>query len=419
MATPPDELALLVEALRDADAAYGSRIQPDGTDMRKSQPRLAARPRQGLPPAGVRLGGRARSRTRSAGSRASAARSRTTCSPASWSPASCSTSRSSTSSGGAATGTPWCPSAGRTAAARGCTRARAWPLRVAWDLFRIPLLHRGVRRAARRDDRSARPADRGGPAQRGAPCDRPARRSSRSRSSPWHVGATLAVAGDTLGYDFRAYHDAAVAPAGRRAAVRHVLSRSPARFGLFYYPPTVRAARAAVRAAAGRRRPPGPGSRCCSPPFATGGRRPAGARAHAAGWSCCWPGCSWPFLYSVKLGQVGPLLFLLFAIGWRWLDRPVVLGVTARAGRGDQGPAGARARPGRCCTRRWTAVAVGGRRPRGRWRSSATLVAGGSARGRTSCVLMGRVSDPITTPHNFTPGAVAYQLGVLAGRRRR
>ena len=38
MATPPDELVLLVEALRDADAAYGSRIQPDGSDMRKSQP---------------------------------------------------------------------------------------------------------------------------------------------------------------------------------------------------------------------------------------------------------------------------------------------------------------------------------------------------------------------------------------------
>ncbi len=38
MATPPDELVLLVEALATADAAYGSRIQPDGSDMRKSQP---------------------------------------------------------------------------------------------------------------------------------------------------------------------------------------------------------------------------------------------------------------------------------------------------------------------------------------------------------------------------------------------
>ena len=39
MATPPDELVPLVEALRDVDAAYGSRIQPDGSDMRTSQPK--------------------------------------------------------------------------------------------------------------------------------------------------------------------------------------------------------------------------------------------------------------------------------------------------------------------------------------------------------------------------------------------
>ena len=38
MATPPDELVPLVEALGAADAAYGSRIQPDGSDMRTSQP---------------------------------------------------------------------------------------------------------------------------------------------------------------------------------------------------------------------------------------------------------------------------------------------------------------------------------------------------------------------------------------------
>jgi dolichyl-phosphate beta-glucosyltransferase len=39
MATPPDQLPLLVEALRDHDVALGSRIQPDGSDMRTSQPR--------------------------------------------------------------------------------------------------------------------------------------------------------------------------------------------------------------------------------------------------------------------------------------------------------------------------------------------------------------------------------------------
>ena len=39
MATPPDMLVPLVEALADGDLALGSRIQPDGSDMRKSQPR--------------------------------------------------------------------------------------------------------------------------------------------------------------------------------------------------------------------------------------------------------------------------------------------------------------------------------------------------------------------------------------------
>src|SRR3954469_9640927 len=38
MAPPPDELPLLCEALVEVDAAYGSRIQPDGSDMRATQP---------------------------------------------------------------------------------------------------------------------------------------------------------------------------------------------------------------------------------------------------------------------------------------------------------------------------------------------------------------------------------------------
>lgn len=38
MATPPDQLAPLVAALRDHDVALGSRIQLDGSDMRATQP---------------------------------------------------------------------------------------------------------------------------------------------------------------------------------------------------------------------------------------------------------------------------------------------------------------------------------------------------------------------------------------------
>jgi dolichyl-phosphate beta-glucosyltransferase len=38
MATPPDQLPLLTEALMTHDVALGSRVQPDGTDRRASQP---------------------------------------------------------------------------------------------------------------------------------------------------------------------------------------------------------------------------------------------------------------------------------------------------------------------------------------------------------------------------------------------
>jgi dolichyl-phosphate beta-glucosyltransferase len=38
MATPPDQIPLLAEALVDHDVALGSRIQPDGSDMRVTQP---------------------------------------------------------------------------------------------------------------------------------------------------------------------------------------------------------------------------------------------------------------------------------------------------------------------------------------------------------------------------------------------
>ncbi len=38
MATPPDQIPSLVEALEDHDVALGSRIQPDGSDRRASQP---------------------------------------------------------------------------------------------------------------------------------------------------------------------------------------------------------------------------------------------------------------------------------------------------------------------------------------------------------------------------------------------
>ena len=217
---------------------------------------------------------------------------------------------------------------------------------------------------------------------------------------------TIAVAGDTLGYDFSAYH---------RAAAR-VLAGGPAYdtsfqvagvFGLFFYPPTF----VPFVLAFG------------SLPLATAVWIWIGVlvAAFAAGvaalpvrpatrwWIVLLAGQSWPFLYGVKLGQVGPLLFLLFALGWRWLDRPIGLGISGALG------AAIKLQPGivlawALLSRRFAAVAAGAV-ALVVLAVVATPIAGPGSWGDFAGLLT-RVSDPITTPHNFTPGAVAFQLGV-------
>jgi alpha-1,2-mannosyltransferase len=117
---------------------------------------------------------------------------------------------------------------------------------------------------------------------------------------------------------------------------------------------------------------------------------------------------SFPFLYSVKLGQVGPLLYLAFAIGWRWIDRPAASGLAAAAG------ALTKLQPAllfgwMIATRRWRALAVGLIAVAAAV-AATTLVAGPEA-WADYLALLGRVSKPITTPQNLTLGAVAYRMG--------
>jgi alpha-1,2-mannosyltransferase len=124
-------------------------------------------------------------------------------------------------------------------------------------------------------------------------------------------------------------------------------------------------------------------------------------------------GFSWPLAYAFKLGQVGPLLFLLFAVGWRWLDRPPALGGSAAAG------AIVKIQPGlvlawALITRRGGAVAIGAL-VLVVAAAVATLITGGLAVWSDYLAVLRNVSDPISTPHNFTPGAVAYQLGLPTG----
>ena len=220
------------------------------------------------------------------------------------------------------------------------------------------------------------------------------------------VGITIAVAGTTLGYDFLAYH----------AAAARVLAGQPAYdtsfaaaggFGLFYYPPTF----IPLVLPFGLLAPAVATWAWIGVLLAAFG---AGVAALPVSRTTRWvivllAAVSWPFLYAVKLGQVGPLLFLLLAVGWRWMERGPVLGTTGALG------AAIKIQPGlilawAVLTRRWGA-ALWGAGVLGVLALLATLVAGAGA--WTDFVsLITRVSDPITTPHNFTPGAVAYQLGV-------
>jgi hypothetical protein len=120
----------------------------------------------------------------------------------------------------------------------------------------------------------------------------------------------------------------------------------------------------------------------------------------------------WPFLYSIKLGQVGPILFLLFAIGWRWIDRPGRLGAAIGLG---------------TLVKLQPALLLGWAGLTGRWRAVVMAIAIILAGALLATVvvgvqpwfdypsLLGRVSSPLTTPHNFTPGAVAFQAGVPEG----
>jgi alpha-1,2-mannosyltransferase len=120
-------------------------------------------------------------------------------------------------------------------------------------------------------------------------------------------------------------------------------------------------------------------------------------------------GVSWPFTYSIKLGQVGPLLFLAFAVAWRFRDRPVALGTSIAAG---------------ALVKLQPALLFGWALVTGRWRAVAVGVGLGLAVAAVSAIVLGpqtwfdyvdllrRVSGAVTTPQNLAPGAVAFQLGV-------
>ncbi len=119
-------------------------------------------------------------------------------------------------------------------------------------------------------------------------------------------------------------------------------------------------------------------------------------------------GLSWPLVYAIKLGQVGPILLLTFAIGWRWMDRPWRFGTATAVG------TAIKIQPfllfgWAVLTGRRRAVVVG-IAVLAVLALAATLVAGPSS-WIDQATLLARVSKPIDTPHNFTPGRVAFEAG--------
>jgi hypothetical protein len=123
-------------------------------------------------------------------------------------------------------------------------------------------------------------------------------------------------------------------------------------------------------------------------------------------------GLSWPLVYAIKLGQVGPILLLTFAIGWRWMDRPARLGLATAVG------AAIKLQP---------LVILGWAFLTGRRRAvvigllgflalalAGTLIAGPSAWADQLGLLV-RLSRPVSTPNNVTPGRLAFEAGAGDG----
>ena len=222
------------------------------------------------------------------------------------------------------------------------------------------------------------------------------------------VAATLAVAGETLGHDFLAYHRA-VERVTNGAALYDMSFTVAGGFGLFFYPPPFAVLVLPLAA--------------LSPLTATWVWIALSLVAFLLGvailpvsrsvrwWIILLAGLSFPFVHAVKLGQVGPILFLAFAIGWRGIDHPIRLGGSAAVG------AAIKLQPGlvlvwALLTRRFRAVAVG-IVVLVALSVAATILAGPGA-WFDFVTLLRAVSDPIATERNVTPGAIAYQLGATA-----
>ena len=222
------------------------------------------------------------------------------------------------------------------------------------------------------------------------------------------VAAILVAAGNTLGYDYLMY-DGAARRLMAGGPLYDLSFSAPGPNGLFDYPPTFILAII---------------------PFAATMTPQAASFAWIAllniafvigvvilpvrretRWAVLLlAGLSWPYLYAVKLGQLGPLLFLLYAIAWRWADRPTGAGIAAALG------TAAKLQPlllfgWALATRRFRAVAFGvGVLVAGALLAS--LVAGLGAWPDWMRLISRVGGNALTAPNVLSIGAIAYRAGV-------
>jgi hypothetical protein len=216
---------------------------------------------------------------------------------------------------------------------------------------------------------------------------------------------TVSAGNGTLGYDFRAY-DLAVDRLLAGRSMYDVYATSIGGFGLFLYPPPF-----AILVLPFALLPAGLDVTLwtlslVAATIAAVALLPISQRMRFV--VLLLAALSWPVVYSIKLGQVGPVLLLLFAIGWRWLDRPWPFGVAAGLG---------------TLIKVQPALLIGWAVVTGRRRAAligvgvvgvlaviATFVAGPQS-WVDEAMLLGRASQPVLNEHGFGFGRLAYEAG--------
>jgi alpha-1,2-mannosyltransferase len=126
-------------------------------------------------------------------------------------------------------------------------------------------------------------------------------------------------------------------------------------------------------------------------------------------------GTSWPMLFAIKVGALGPVLLLVFAAAWRWLDRPARLAVAVALG------ALVKLQPAllvlwMLLTRRWRAALMTAA-------AGVIVVGAGILVDRQSWIDFFTVvrtlsGSALDVPANFAPASIAYFAGASEGVAR-